>query len=571
MDACGSNTILANEITSMIQNTAETSLVHRFEDVPEIPEVFPDPFQHEPHVSARTAAAAFQHELASHRAINKAVDISGVGKMFGVLVIKDKLGRLGYLKAFSGKILESNNLPGFVPPVFDTLNPAGFYKRGEQQLNSLNKQIEKLANRPALREANNHLAAVKSKANTELKALKSALKAAKKRRRQQRENIANSNFSEHEKSEIHKRFNTESQQDHYRFKDTKRSLQEEVTEAQAHLDSLMRPLSELKNKRKEMSRDLQDQLHHSYRFLNINKEHQGLKDIFKDTYAGIPPAGAGACCAPKLLQYAFRHELTPVSLAEFWWGPSPASEIRKHGHFYPPCRGKCYPILQHMLAGMPLSQLEKHTIPEDVEIPVLYEDESLLVISKPANFLSVPGKQIKDSVQTRLRQKYKGAAEVFLVHRLDMATSGILLVAKNLALYKQLQRLFAKRLIAKRYVAILENPPADPSGYVDLPLRVDLDDRPRQLVDYEHGKAARTRYEIQEVSDGKARVHLYPITGRTHQLRVHASHPAGLGSPIVGDKLYGNPDQRLMLHAEYLAFEHPVTGEQLEFVDPAPF
>jgi tRNA pseudouridine32 synthase/23S rRNA pseudouridine746 synthase len=296
-----------------------------------------------------------------------------------------------------------------------------------------------------------------------------------------------------------------------------------------------------------------------------------LLAIFSVTVFQTPPAGAGECAAPKLLQYAFLHQLQPICMAEFWWGKSPNSEVRLHEQFYPACRGKCEPILAHMLEGISLEKnpmLEQATVKK---IPIIYEDDYLLLVNKPPDFLSVPGKELKDSVYERIRLQYPTASGPLLVHRLDMSTSGLLLIAKSEEIYKHLQSQFIRRVVKKSYSALLNGIVDETEGAISLPLRVDLEDRPKQLVCYEHGKNAFTKYKILAYENGKTRVQFFPITGRTHQLRVHAAHQLGLNCPIVGDDLYGTKGERLCLHAQWIQFKHPITKELVEFSCEAAF
>jgi tRNA pseudouridine32 synthase/23S rRNA pseudouridine746 synthase len=273
-----------------------------------------------------------------------------------------------------------------------------------------------------------------------------------------------------------------------------------------------------------------------------------------------------------LLQFAFLNQLKPIALAEFWWGISPESEVKIHQEFYPACRGKCEPILAHMLQGIELDINPMSINPaEGKELEILFEDEYLLLVNKPAEFLSVPGKTIADSVQTRIQHLYPYATGPLLVHRLDMSTSGIILIAKKKDIHESLQKQFLKRSVEKRYIALLQGYVKSSHGEIQLPLRVDLEDRPRQLVCYEHGKHALTKYEVLERTKGHTRVYFYPHTGRTHQLRVHAAHASGLNAPIIGDDLYGQKSDRLYLHAEYFSFWHPITKERVEITCPAPF
>lgn len=301
---------------------------------------------------------------------------------------------------------------------------------------------------------------------------------------------------------------------------------------------------------------------------NRLEEQRSLGAFFPES----PPAGAGCCAAPKLIDYANKGGLQILAMTEFWWGHPPPDIVRHHGHFYPACRGKCGPILPFLLEGTAVEERpEPFVLPAGDELEVIYEDSDLLLINKPSGLLSVPGKLITDSVLTRLRKRLPDASGALLLHRLDLSTSGLLLAAKSATIYKRLQQQFMRREIKKTYIAVLDGELKQGSGVINLPLRVDLDDRPRQMVCDSFGKAALTRWQRLSVAQGKTRVNLYPETGRTHQLRVHASHVRGLNLPVVGDELYGQPKERLMLHACELTFLHPVTRRSLRVSSPTPF
>jgi len=321
----------------------------------------------------------------------------------------------------------------------------------------------------------------------------------------------------------------------------------------------------LKKERKEKSAALQQQIFEQYVFLNKDRKQKSLYAIFSDTVFGKPPAAAGECATPKLLQHAFLHGYKPLAMAEFWWGVPPKSEIRKHKQFYPACTGKCKPILEHMLEGIALDDNPLLKNPgEGKTLEIIYEDDSFVVVNKPADLLSVPGIQIQDSVYTRLQAAF-GTVEPLIIHRLDMATSGLLVVAKTKEAHKHIQRQFIKRTVTKRYTALLSKVIDAPDGEISLPLRGDLDNRPRQLVCFEFGKKAITRWKVIEKYETTTKVHFWPLTGRTHQLRMHAAHELGLNAPIVGDALYGTAAERLHLHAAFLEFIHPLTGETMSF------
>ena len=333
-----------------------------------------------------------------------------------------------------------------------------------------------------------------------------------------------------------------------------------TTEREISLTTRLSPLTS-----KQMSQELQTWLFHQYQLLNARGEVKDLVDIWQEYYSRpklrqkypLPPGGTGDCCAPKLLQYAYQHYLHPVCMAEFWWGQSTKEELRQHLNYYPACRGKCMPILTWMLQGLDVDPNPETLGYEHMEIPTIYEDNDILVVDKPSGILSVPGRMEDYSVETVMQQRYPGS---IVAHRLDMGTSGLLIVAKHIEAYHPLQQQFIRHEVKKKYVALLEHT-GQGSGIVSLPMRPDPMNRPRQVVDMEHGKRAVTRYEF--ISDHL--VALWPETGRTHQLRIHCAHPDGLSNPIVGDELYGTKGQRLCLHAAEIWFKHPISGEEMHF------
>lgn len=535
-----------------------------------LPEQFDYPFYYEPNELALIAAKELQDYLANQSdwehnfGIEEGQEGLVIGKMFGVLVVKNQAGELGYISAVSGKLAGHNQHEKFVPPVFDMLLEDGFYKKGEAIVSEINERIEQLEQLPAYHDAVNNLSQGRKQAERELSDLKAFNKAGKDRRKEERlqaENDLTGEALELRLLELNKQSIYES----YRLKDLTKAWKERIEALEAELAFFSDELERLKEERKTKSAALQNEIFDQYYFVDQYLQKKSLGAIFKNTPEGRPTAGAGECAAPKLFQYAFTHQLTPVCMAEFWWGQSPKSEIRIHGHYYPACRGKCEPILGHMLQGMNIADNPMLTNPaEGKELSIVWEDEHVVIINKPAEFLSVPGKNIDDSVLTRLQVLYPDATGPLVVHRLDMSTSGLLIAAKTLAVHKQIQRQFIKRVVKKRYVALLEGIVKEDEGFIDLPLRVDLEDRPRQLVCFEHGKPAQTKWKVIERKDGRTKIHFYPITGRTHQLRVHAAHPQGLNCPIVGDDLYGTRSTRLHLHAEWISFRHPITHEFME-------
>jgi tRNA pseudouridine32 synthase/23S rRNA pseudouridine746 synthase len=534
-----------------------------------LPERFTFPFYYEPHPLAIQAAEELQDYLKTQQdwdhnfGIEKDKEGIVIGKMFGVLVVRTRENELGYLCAFSGKLAGSNHHERFVPPVFDILIEEGFYKQGEQIISAINEQIEALEKDARIYEVKQKIDEVQRKAENELTQIKTEIKNGKLHRKEQRSKAKH--LAPNELNDLLGILSRESIKEQYYLKDRTTFWKNELDQLNTEFNELTAQIEELKEERKNRSNQLQQEIFDQYFFLNSKGENKSLGEIFKNTVDMKPPAGSGECAAPKLLQYAYLHELQPIALAEFWWGQSPASEVRKHGNYYPACRGKCEPILGHMLQGIetdPNPMLENPA--EGKELPIIFEDDHLLVVNKPAEFLSVPGITIQDSVYERIRAKYPDATGPLIVHRLDMSTSGLMLIAKNEIVYKKLQRQFINRTVKKRYVAMLDGIIEPLKGTIDLPLRVDLEDRPRQLVCFEHGKNAITEFEVIGIEDGKTRIHFYPITGRTHQLRVHASHPSGLFTAIVGDDLYGKKADRLHLQANMLEFLHPVTKVKLK-------
>jgi len=540
-----------------------------------LPKKFTFPFYYEPHPLGLLAANKLQNYLETqsdweHNFYTKEGDKEvAIGKMFGVLVVQTKDNRLGYLAAFSGKLANENHHSMFVPPVFDMLKEDGFFVTGVKLINKINQFIKILEENEDYFAYQEYL-----KAETELVEVRLAFKRQQmkqdKNRRKAERTAGRENLSPDDFKVLEQSLKDESLGHQYYYKQTVKFWKARLARTQEGLDVYQDQLDALKEARKTRSAGIQKQLFNQYVFLNHQKEEKSLYEIFLPTINDVPPAGAGECAAPKLLQYAFLNDLKPIALAEFWWGESPKSEIRKHGYFYPACRGKCEPILGHMLGGMLMDDNPMLTNPaEGKTIDIIYEDEDLLVVNKPADFFSVPGINIKDSVSLRMKQRYPNATGPLTVHRLDMSTSGLMLIAKKKEIHKRLQYQFIKRTIKKRYVALLDGNVVGESGFIDLPHRVDLDDRPRQIVCFEHGKNARTKWEVIGRSNNQTRVYFYPITGRTHQLRVHSAHPMGLNIPIIGDDLYGKKGKRLLLHAESIEFEHPVTRENMRVqVDP---
>lgn len=526
----------------------------------ELPRQFTCPFCYEPHPLALMAVERVQRYVATRA---DWADELGQGKMLGVLVARDSDGRLGFLAAFSGNLAGSVNHDYFVPPIYDLLDPRGEFKRGEAQITAINEEVERLESSRqwiALQQSMTDAMQKKADETDAFKALMARHKQERDERRKAPDLTAEEqerllNQSRHEKAEL------------------RRMRQRHDAEIQKIIDAIghfNQHIQDLKHKRKVMSEALQERIFRLFVVSNARGERLDLVDVFK-RQGLFPPGGAGECCAPRLLNYAYNNGLHPVCMAEFWWGASPVGEVRHHGHFYPACRSKCKPILEFMLQGLDVEENRLAIPMADGELEVIHDDQWLTVLNKPSGMLTVPGKLLEDSLLTRYQVEHPEAAGPIVVHRLDQETSGLVVMAKDKATHKALQQQFENHSIKKKYVALLDGLVEQDEGIIDLPIRPDVDDRPRQRVDHEHGRPAVTRYRVLERRDGKTRVEFEPLTGRTHQLRVHASHPQGLDCPIEGDRLYGTASTRLMLHARSITFIHPATGLPMTLESPAPF
>ena len=595
-----------------------------------LPEKFTYPFHYTPHPLCVLAAEEVKKYIASRKEWQEEL---ASGKMFGVLIVQTDNGitnneenQIGYLAAFSGNLAGKNLHPYFVPPVYDLLQPEGFFKIEEEQISAINIRIRELENSGSYLNSKEKWKIETEQAKAVLNQAKAELKMAKEAREIRRQ--SSPELSEEEQASLIRESQYQKAEYKRLEKEWKKRLEELETEVR-HFDI---EIERLKTERKERSAALQRKLFEQFRMLNALGEVKDLYTIFEQTIQKVPPAGAGECALPKLLQYAYLHQLKPLAMAEFWWGDSPKNEIRHHGYYYPSCKGKCEPILQHMLQGLEVDENPLlNPVHEEEELEIVFEDEWLLVVNKPVGMLSVPGKaEDRDSVYHRLKKKYPEATGPMIVHRLDMATSGLLLVAKTKEVHQDLQAQFANRSIKKRYVAVLDGtiikteketkPIAEKAiliaketvstkktakaertgrtGRIELSLCLNPLDRPRQMVSRKHGKEAITEYQIISESEKNTsesentfnesnridesersinesrkytRIIFYPLTGRTHQLRVHAAHPEGLGCPILGDELYGKKADRLYLHAEYIEFRHPIYGDILCIQKEADF
>lgn len=522
----------------------------------ELPKQFTFPFHYIPHHLCICAAQHVQAHLYTHPEWQNELHR---GKMMGVLVVK-KDNNVGYLAAFSGNLAHSNNHDFFVPAVYDLLAEHGFFRPEEEQISAINKLIADetiCAERQALID---RISTTEKAANEAIDNYRTFMKEAKALRDLARSSgedtaplIAESQFQKAELKRIQSHWN---------------AIIEELRHTLAERDARV---AAWKAERQQRSAALQERIFHHFVMLNAHGESKDLCEIFADTPQHTPPGGAGECAAPKLLQYAYANGYQPLAMAEFWIGESPKEEIRRHGCFYPSCRAKCEPILGWMLKGLDVEPNPLEHAAKASPLEVLYEDEWLLAVNKPAGVMSVPGKLSTDSMVERVRSHYTSDFQPLPIHRLDMATSGVLLFAKSMNIYTLMQHLFKSRKVQKRYIAILAGIITNSSGVISLPLILNPKERPLQMVNHVHGKSAITEYEVIERTENTTRIAFYPKTGRTHQLRVHAAHPDGLNAPIVGDTLYGTHAERLYLHAESVDFIHPITGRPIHITTPPPF
>ena len=528
---------------------------HRFKSdisVVEAPGRFNNPFYYQPHALCVMAADEVRAMLSHDSAV--AAD-AAKGKMFGVLVVRDADGSLGYLAAFSGLLAGRNNIAGFVPPVFNLQSPGGYFKQEEAGITALNRKIKETECSDGYVAAVTAVADMKRAMELQLSAMREDMRLGKQRRNELR---ATGTLTADEEAALVR----ESQFQKAELKRAVARWQQQIAECEATVAPFKESVAAMKEERKHRSAALQRWLFEQFKVLNAHGCEKSLLAIFADHSGIIPPGGAGECAAPKLMQYAYLNSLTPVAIAEFWVGESPQGEVRRDGCFYGACKSKCEPILGFMLQGLNIEDNALEKGGDISKINIVYEDKYIIVVDKPSGVLSVPGIMGGTSVQQWLREEYLHSNELFVVHRLDMATSGLLVAAKSMEIYKELQRQFAAREVGKQYTALLDGVPQNSEGVIELPLAADYDNRPRQKVDSLNGKPAVTRFKVIGTMKHGARecavVCFEPLTGRTHQLRVHAAHKKGLDCPIVGDALYGTVGERLMLHASRISFVHPV-------------
>ena len=559
----------------------------------DIPERMNNPLDYQPHPLCIAVCKELQTYLSERKNWREEID---KGKMFGVLIVENAqpepgTSEIGYLAAYSGQIGGRSDWDDFVPAVFDYLQPDGYFKTHEAEISGINQSIRQLEDNEHMKEARSLIQQLQEERKRTIAAYQEKMKEAKAKRDARRKA---GNLTPEEEAEMVK----ESQFMKAELRRLKKSISEKTT-LETEYEVFQADILRLKQLRKTLSDALQQWLFSQFRMQNHEGESKDLQEIFRDaalrdypqaTLATsriaalkmVPPAGSGECCEPKLLQYAYLHGYRPLQMAMFWWGESPKEEIRHHLQFYPACNGKCKPILHWMLPD----RVFDSKIAEKQALEILYEDDQLAVIHKPSGLLSVPGKDSSQpSVYSIMRKKYPAASSPLIVHRLDMATSGLMIIAKTDFAYHRLQNEFLHHRVQKKYIAIIgckdqeacdkiwDSSISSGKQKISLPLMPDYLDRPRQIVNHAQGKEAITEYEVLDRIDAThLRLALYPKTGRTHQLRVHCAHHEGLNAPILGDPLYGNEKaSRLHLHAEEITFVHPLTGKEINIKREADF
>lgn len=526
-----------------------------------LPDKFTYPFCYVPHELCIIAADEVKSFLAGNREL---YDDARNGKMFGVLVVRKNDGTTGFLAAFSGLLAGKSRTDYFVPPVFDLTDPEGFFKEEESLISAINSRIDAISGSCRFNSCMQRLYNTESNAVKQLKMEKEKMKFSKHMRDERRR----AGVTDEEEKEMIR----QSQFQKAEYKRIEKKLKEDILSARAEVESINRELDDLKKERRKRSATLQNRIFQHFVMINALGERRNLIDIFHDFGIELPPSGSGECAAPKLLQYAYLNGMTPVAMAEFWIGRSPVSEIRTDGNFYPSCTGKCGPILNFMLKGLEVEdnpvalEASKEYSPE-----IIYEDSAIVVVDKPSGMLTVPGNIAAKSLYDFVLSRYRDICGPAIVHRLDMATSGIVVFARNKDVHEFLQKQFACRAVVKRYIALVDGIPENDKGVINLPLCPDIENRPRQMVNFDYGKPSVTQFRVIERTIDGARVEFTPITGRTHQLRVHSANIGGLGCPIKGDSLYGTKSDRLYLHASYISFVHPLTGNTVSFESSPAF
>ena len=568
---------------------------------------FTDPFRYIPDKLVKLAGQLVIDRLAQWASLpegspERHIESSfAEGKMLGVLVC-----RTGFLAAFSGTVKGPEgrvtaSVDGFVPPIIDLTEDNGHFKRKEAVITQMNKAIDILSACPEFEDLKKELQEASEKRDEEIENLQNRIRFSK----MQRDEIRSETADPARLEELIR----ESQFQKAELKRCKDRWKSHISEIKDRINEFEDTINDLKARRSAKSDTLQKWIFENAIVRNRAGESSSIWEIFSREGL-IPPGGTGDCAAPKLLNYAFFHGLEPLAMGEFWYGTSPDTAVRTHGHFYPSCTSKCGPLLGYMMKGLrsPVEPVMTYRHPlmsgvtqkseaTESSLPTtfgnLYEDESIIVVEKPSGMPSVPGLDGRISLQEILTSGMAGRNDsspgtIHAVHRLDMDTSGVMVFAKSAEAAVNLRKQFEEHTIRKTYMAKVSPDTDIPSktgkGAIDLPLSPDYDERPRQKVDFTQGKPAHTEYEIIRTNeDGTSDILLYPYTGRTHQLRVHCAHHLGLGRPIVGDLLYGGHSVyecnsgncmetntkvlpgRLCLHALSITFLHPETGQELTF------
>ena len=527
------------------------------------------------------------------------------GKMYGVLLVEMPSGERQVLKAFSGLLNGQSSLEGWVPPLPGREQVALEEAIALNRLASIKQEIIALHNIPERQQYQ----ALSQEFADRLHDLTLQQQQQKQQRQQQRQEIC-ATLTGTALAEAQEQLDNQSRSQGRELRQLKQARNEAVRSLQEAIAQADMQIRLLKQQRKALSRQLQEQLYAAYRLTNFAGESVSLRQLMPNTLPTLMPTlmptGTGDCCAPKLLHYAATQGLKPLAMAEFWWGAPSAKGDKIPGKFYGACAERCQPLMGFLLSGLPHSPAwhspacyspTQHS--PTLQLPLLHEDNCLIAVNKPPGLLSVPGRygDRQDSVLSRLRcqmpESEMPESELFAVHRLDQDTSGILLLARDPLTYRRLQQQFQRREIRKVYEAIVIGHLTSDQGTIDLPLWADPADRPYQKVDEHRGKPSQTHFRVMARSHNLTRVEFVPVTGRSHQIRVHAADPRGLGMPILGDRLYGGLfygdllyrdllyenllygklerglgkkslwGDRLCLHARELCLQHPQTGEKL--------
>lgn len=536
-------------------------MIHPFQEdfiFPEF-ECFTDPFRYAPDILVSSAAKEIEERIKEDNELEAAF---AEGKMLGVLVVSfqsEGFETYGYLSAFSGNVGNRSLVDGFVPPIYDLTSPSGYFKTQEAKISEINRKIREIEESGRLASLTDEAGSLEAMERREISALRQTMLTHKR----EREILRSSKPDEQTLNALIR----ESQHEKAELKRIKEKWKAQIAKTRSDIMAITSEVDSLKAERAKMSDMLQDWIFEQYVVHNYLGESSTILDIFRSE--GIrPPGGTGECAAPKLLEYAFRHNLKPIAMGEFWYGKSPDTAVRTHGHFYPSCTSKCGPLLKYMLKGLKTYDEGRiHGRPIIID-----SDQHIIAVEKPSGMPSVPGLDGRESLLEYLRREFSEPA-IEAVHRLDMDTSGVMLFARDARTAIELRKQFEQHTVKKTYLARLspakegQNLSKCDMGKIEMPLSPDYDERPRQKVDKTTGKDALTLYLVTDIKpDGSIDITYYPETGRTHQLRVHSAHILGLGHPIVGDMLYGGmPAERLYLHAYGITFTDPWTGDEITY------